>query len=145
MGLSNVAPAELDPAFYGLTDADMDKEFLLPMSTFIGGNKKSLKLKDIISRLKVLSALAVYTAAGTNYLKHLTFFSGLNYVFQTIYCSHTGIEYMHLTNFEQLEWVRKRFEEPSASKLTHEQKKTLFKRLIRSTKFEEFLAKKVAK
>ncbi|EFO25963.2 oxoglutarate dehydrogenase [Loa loa] len=112
VGLTDVTPAELDPAFYGLTDADMDKEFLLPMSTFIGGDKKSLKLKDIISRLK------------------------------TIYCSHTGIEYMHLTNFEQLEWVRKRFEEPCASELTHEQKKTLFKRLIRSTKFEEFLAKK---
>ncbi|VIO87576.1 2-oxoglutarate dehydrogenase E1 component, mitochondrial precursor, putative [Brugia malayi] len=112
VGLTDIMPAELDPAFYGLTDTDMDKEFLLPMSTFIGGDKKSLKLRDIISRLK------------------------------TIYCSHTGIEYMHLTNFEQLEWVRKRFEEPCASELTHEQKKTLFKRLIRSTKFEEFLAKK---
>uniref|UniRef100_A0AAF5PIJ3 2-oxoglutarate dehydrogenase, mitochondrial n=3 Tax=Wuchereria bancrofti TaxID=6293 RepID=A0AAF5PIJ3_WUCBA len=112
VGLTDITPAELDPAFYGLADTDMDKEFLLPMSTFIGGDKKSLKLRDIISRLK------------------------------TIYCSHTGIEYMHLTNFEQLEWVRKRFEEPCASELTHEQKKTLFKRLIRSTKFEEFLAKK---
>lgn len=59
MGLSDITFAELDPAFYGLTDADMDKEFLLPMSTFIGGDKKSLKLKDIISRLKVFSFLFV--------------------------------------------------------------------------------------
>lgn len=56
-----------------------------------------------------------------------------------------GIEYMHLTNYDQLEWVRKRFETPLATQLSPDDKKTLFKRLIRSTKFEEFLAKKVGK
>lgn len=43
----------MDPAFYGFSEADMDKEFLLPMSTFIGGEKNSMKLRDIIDRLKV--------------------------------------------------------------------------------------------
>ncbi|VDK27511.1 unnamed protein product [Gongylonema pulchrum] len=110
--LTDTTPPELEPSFYGLTEAHMDREYLLPMSTHIGGAHKSLKLREIISRLK------------------------------KIYCSHTGVEYMHLTNYEQLEWVRQRFEEPRAAELTHEQKKTLFKRLIRSTKFEEFLSKK---
>ncbi|VDN02539.1 unnamed protein product [Thelazia callipaeda] len=112
VNLNDTTPPELELSFYGFKETDMEKEFRLPMSTFIGGDKKSLKLRDIIKRL------------------------------ETIYCSHTGVEYMHLTNFEQLEWVRKKFEEPLVSELTNEQKKTLFKRLIRSTKFEEFLAKK---
>uniref|UniRef100_A0A915CDW9 2-oxoglutarate dehydrogenase, mitochondrial n=1 Tax=Parascaris univalens TaxID=6257 RepID=A0A915CDW9_PARUN len=110
--LDDTIPPELDPQFYGLTEQDMDREFILPMSTFIGGDKPSLTLREIISRLK------------------------------QIYCTHTGVEYMHLTNYEQLDWVRRRFEVPRAAELNHEQKKTLLKRLIRSTKFEEFLAKK---
>ena len=48
----------------------------------------------------------------------------------------------HLTNYEQQEWIRRRFEAPHAAELTGHQKKVLFKRLIRSTKFEEFLSKK---
>lgn len=110
--LDDTIPAELEPEFYGLSEKDMDREFVLPMSTFIGGDKTSLTLREIVDRLK------------------------------QIYCTHTGVEYMHLTNYEQLEWVRRRFEAPRATELTHDQKKTLFKRLIRSTKFEEFLAKK---
>uniref|UniRef100_A0A158R4I5 2-oxoglutarate dehydrogenase, mitochondrial n=1 Tax=Syphacia muris TaxID=451379 RepID=A0A158R4I5_9BILA len=110
--LDDSVPVQLQPQFYGLTDKDMDREFILPASTFIGGENKTLTLREIISRLK------------------------------KIYCYHTGVEYMHLTNYEQLEWLRKKFEVPRASELTVEQKKTLFERLIRSTKFEEFLAKK---
>ncbi|VDM38709.1 unnamed protein product [Toxocara canis] len=110
--LDDTIPPELEPQFYGLTEQDLDREFILPMSTFIGGDKPSLTLREIINRLK------------------------------RIYCTHTGVEYMHLTNYEQLDWVRRKFEMPRATELNHEQKKTLLKRLIRSTKFEEFLAKK---
>jgi 2-oxoglutarate dehydrogenase E1 component len=49
---------------------------------------------------------------------------------------------MHLTNYEQQEWIRRHFEAPRVTELTIDQKKVLFKRLIRSTKFEDFLAKK---
>ncbi|KAK6046030.1 putative oxoglutarate dehydrogenase, E1 component [Cooperia oncophora] len=49
---------------------------------------------------------------------------------------------MHLNNLGQQDWIRQHFEAPSVTELTHDQKKMLFKRLIRSTKFEEFLAKK---
>lgn len=49
---------------------------------------------------------------------------------------------MHLTNFEQQDWIRRHFEAPRVTELTPLDKKVLFKRLIRSTKFEDFLAKK---
>ena len=49
---------------------------------------------------------------------------------------------MHLNNFDQQDWIRRHFEAPHVTELTPEQKKVLFKRLIRSTRFEEFLAKK---
>lgn len=49
---------------------------------------------------------------------------------------------MHLTNYEQQDWIRRHFEAPRVTELTPEQKKVLFKRLIRSTKFEDFLATK---
>jgi hypothetical protein len=49
---------------------------------------------------------------------------------------------MHVYSLAQQDFIRQRFEAPRATELTHDQKKVLFKRLIRSTKFEEFLAKK---
>uniref|UniRef100_A0A914ZWH0 2-oxoglutarate dehydrogenase, mitochondrial n=1 Tax=Parascaris univalens TaxID=6257 RepID=A0A914ZWH0_PARUN len=105
--------SELGMEFYGFCDRDLDREFTLPMTTFIGGEKPSLTLREIITRLN------------------------------KIYCARTGVEYMHLTNYEQLEWVRRRFELPHVTQLDHYQKKTLFRRLMRSTNFEEFLARKV--
>jgi 2-oxoglutarate dehydrogenase E1 component len=110
--LDDTIPRELELDFYGFTEKDLDREFLLPPTTFIGGDRTHMTLREIVARLK------------------------------SIYCNHTGVEYMHLTNFEQQEWIRKNFEAPRVTELTHAQKKVLFKRLIRSTKFEEFLAKK---
>ncbi|KJH49248.1 oxoglutarate dehydrogenase (succinyl-transferring), E1 component [Dictyocaulus viviparus] len=110
--LDDTIPPELELSFYGFGERDLDREFLLPPTTFIGGDKVSLTLKEITFRLK------------------------------QIYCKTTGIEYMHLTNLEQQDWIRRRFEAPRVTELSHDQKKVLFKRLIRSTKFEEFLAKK---
>ncbi|CAD5218540.1 unnamed protein product [Bursaphelenchus okinawaensis] len=110
--LDDTIPRELELDFYGFTEKDLDREFVLPPTTFIGGEKTSLPLREILNRLK------------------------------NIYCRHTGVEYMHLTNYEQQEWIRRHFEAPRVTELTVEQKKVLFKRLIRSTKFEEFLAKK---
>jgi 2-oxoglutarate dehydrogenase E1 component len=110
--LDDTIPRELELDFYGFSEQDLDREFLLPPTTFIGGDKATLPLRDIVDRLK------------------------------KIYCHRTGIEYMHLTNYEQQDWVRKHFEAPRVTELTPAQKKVLFKRLIRSTKFEDFLAKK---
>jgi len=110
--LDSTIPRELELDFYGFTDRDLDREFILPPTTFIGGNRSTLTLREILQRLK------------------------------KIYCNHTGIEYMHLTSYKQQEWIRSHFEAPKVTKLTVDEKRLLFKRLIRSTKFEDFLAKK---
>lgn len=49
---------------------------------------------------------------------------------------------MFINNLEQCDWIKKRFETPFVMKLSNQEKRTLMKRLIRSTRFEEFLAKK---
>ncbi|KAJ1365206.1 2-oxoglutarate dehydrogenase, mitochondrial [Parelaphostrongylus tenuis] len=103
--LDETIPPELELSFYGFGERDLEREFLLPPTTFIGGDKPSLTLKEIIHRLK------------------------------HIYCNTTGVEYMHLTNLEQQDWIRRHFEAPRVTELSHDQKKVLFKRLIRSTKF----------
>lgn len=41
------------PAFYDLREADLDKEFQLPTTTFIGGSENTLSLREIIRRLEV--------------------------------------------------------------------------------------------
>lgn len=42
---------------------------------------------------------------------------------QHIYCRTTGVEYMHLNNLEQQDWIRQRFEAPRVTELSHDQKK----------------------
>lgn len=42
---------------------------------------------------------------------------------QKIYCKTTGVEYMHLNNLEQQDWIRQRFEAPRVTELSHDQKK----------------------
>ncbi len=49
---------------------------------------------------------------------------------------------MHITSQDQKEWIRQKFENPEARRITPEEQKLTLERLVRSTKFEEFLAKK---
>ncbi|KRX18979.1 2-oxoglutarate dehydrogenase, mitochondrial, partial [Trichinella nelsoni] len=94
-----VAP-ELELSTYNLTEKDLNREFLLPNTTYIGGDRSVLTLGEILQRLK------------------------------KIYCHHIGVEYMHLSNREQYLWIRKHFETPSIMELTPDEQKRLFKRLI---------------
>ncbi|ESO98046.1 hypothetical protein LOTGIDRAFT_174449 [Lottia gigantea] len=59
---------------------------------------------------------------------------------ENAYCGSIGVEYMFINNREQTDWIRRRFE--TRPVLTEEDKETLLERLIRSTRFESFLAKK---
>ncbi|KAK6011828.1 hypothetical protein OSTOST_23074, partial [Ostertagia ostertagi] len=90
--LDDTIPPELELSFYGFGERDLDREFLLPPTTFIGGEKQVLPLKEIVRRLK------------------------------QIYCKSTGIEYMHLNNLEQQDWIRQHFEAPRVTELSHDQK-----------------------
>uniref|UniRef100_A0A915K8S1 2-oxoglutarate dehydrogenase, mitochondrial n=1 Tax=Romanomermis culicivorax TaxID=13658 RepID=A0A915K8S1_ROMCU len=93
-------------------EKDLERSFMLPRSTYIGGSEQFLTLREILRRLK------------------------------TVYCGHTGVEYMYMTNSEQLDWLRKRLESPYANEMTPEEKTNLLKRIIRSFEFEDFMAKK---
>ncbi|XP_051897428.1 2-oxoglutarate dehydrogenase-like, mitochondrial isoform X1 [Pristis pectinata] len=98
--------------FYGLHESDLDKVFRLPTTTFIGGNEHAVSLREIIRRL------------------------------EETYCRHIGLEFMFINDVEQCQWIRQRFETPNILQFTNKEKRRLLARLIRSTRFEEFLARK---
>ncbi|XP_023419248.1 2-oxoglutarate dehydrogenase-like, mitochondrial isoform X3 [Cavia porcellus] len=99
-------------AFYDLQEADLDKEFQLPTTTFIGGSESSLSLREIIRRL------------------------------ESTYCQHIGLEFMFINDVEQCQWIRQKFETPGVMQFSSEEKRTLLARLVRSMRFEDFLARK---
>ena len=49
---------------------------------------------------------------------------------------------MFINNLEQCDWIKRHFETPGIMEIESADKRTLMARLIRSTRFEEFLAKK---
>ncbi|XP_064421605.1 2-oxoglutarate dehydrogenase complex component E1 isoform X2 [Latimeria chalumnae] len=98
--------------FYGLDESDLDKVFHLPTTTFIGGNETALPLREIIRRLEMA------------------------------YCQHIGVEFMFINDLDQCQWIREKFETPGIMQFSTEEKRTLLARLVRSTRFEEFLHRK---
>ncbi|XP_077585510.1 2-oxoglutarate dehydrogenase-like, mitochondrial isoform X1 [Stigmatopora nigra] len=99
-------------AFYGLHESDLDRRFRLPHTTFIGGGETTLPLREVIRRL------------------------------EASYCGHVGVEFMFINNVEQCQWIRQKFETPEIMCFSSDEKRTLLARLIRSTRFEDFLARK---
>ena len=93
-------------------EKDMDKEFQLPQTTWIGGDQKTLPLREIINRM------------------------------ENVYCKSIGAEYMHINNLDQINWIRQKLETPGALNLHNDDKRRVLARLSRSIGFEAFLAKK---
>lgn len=79
-----------------------DNSFPLPRSTFIGGTEKNLPLKEIIKRLELT------------------------------YCRHIGIEYMHINNAEERQWIRQQFEVPGVTELGKPEKRLTLTRLCKA-------------
>ncbi|XP_041087978.1 2-oxoglutarate dehydrogenase, mitochondrial isoform X2 [Polyodon spathula] len=98
--------------FYGLDESDLDKVFRLPTTTFIGGSESALPLREIIRRLEMA------------------------------YCQHIGVEFMFINDLEQCQWIRQKFEKPGVMQFTLDEKRTLLARMVRATRFEEFLQRK---
>uniref|UniRef100_A0A8P4K9B3 2-oxoglutarate dehydrogenase complex component E1 n=1 Tax=Dicentrarchus labrax TaxID=13489 RepID=A0A8P4K9B3_DICLA len=109
---SDIITAHNKLGFYGLAESDLDKVFRLPTTTFIGGNESALPLREIIRRLEMA------------------------------YCQHIGVEFMFINDVEQCQWIRQKFETPGIMQFGLEEKRTLLARMIRSTRFEEFLQRK---
>ncbi|XP_060560262.1 2-oxoglutarate dehydrogenase complex component E1-like isoform X5 [Ruditapes philippinarum] len=117
--LDSAIPSELILESYSLgghghviDNTDLNRVFRLPETTYIGGKEQSLPLKEIINRLK------------------------------TIYCDHIGIEFMFINNREQTDWIKQKFETPGVLEFNDEEKRLMLARVIRSQRFEEFLARK---
>jgi 2-oxoglutarate dehydrogenase E1 component len=112
LDVTNEKVQDLTPEFYNFSEQDLSRVFKLPKTTFIGGGEESLTLKEILDRLN------------------------------GVYCRSIGLEYMYINNFDKCNWIRQQFESPGVGVLTADEKKRTLKRLIRATRFEEFLAKK---
>jgi 2-oxoglutarate decarboxylase len=104
---------ELDPANYGLTLWDLDREFLtgsLGRPTGEGALKEVATLREILETLR-----------------------------QT-YCGKIGCEYMNIQHPEQKRWLQERME-PQANSwpLAAERKRGILERLLEAEEFEHFL------
>ncbi|KAL8239775.1 hypothetical protein R6Q59_016342 [Mikania micrantha] len=108
-------PDDLDPALYGFSEADLDREFFLGvwrMSGFLSENRPVQTLRAILTRL------------------------------EQAYCGNIGYEYMHIANREQCNWLRDRIETPIPMAYNRQRREVILDRLIWSTQFENFLATK---
>ncbi len=60
-----------------------------------------------------------------------------------IYCQKIGVEYMHLENSKEREWIQERFENPTYHyayrQLSPQHEKTIFRQLLSTEAFEKFL------
>uniref|UniRef100_A0A2Z5RE50 2-oxoglutarate dehydrogenase complex component E1 n=1 Tax=Reticulitermes speratus TaxID=60591 RepID=A0A2Z5RE50_9NEOP len=106
------APPEQVVRHHMLDEADMDRVFKLPSTTFIGGKEKSLSLREILQRL------------------------------ETAYCRHIGCEFMFINSLEQCNWIRQKLESPGIMEMDNDEKRLILARLTRATGFESFLARK---
>jgi 2-oxoglutarate dehydrogenase E1 component len=99
--------AELDPATYGLTIWDLDREFL---TGGLAGRDRMI-LGDILHTLR------------------------------DAYCRTTGVEYMHIQDPDQKEWIQSRVEGVPAA-LDSDEQRHILAQLNGAEAFEKFLATK---
>uniref|UniRef100_A0A336L549 2-oxoglutarate dehydrogenase, mitochondrial n=1 Tax=Culicoides sonorensis TaxID=179676 RepID=A0A336L549_CULSO len=111
-GIARRANEKVTRTYMQFEEADMDRVFKLPSTTFIGGKEKFLPLREILNRL------------------------------ENTYCNKIGVEFMFINSLEQCTWIRQKFESPNAMTFTNDEKRLLLARLTRAHGFEAFLAKK---
>ncbi|KAI9136818.1 oxoglutarate dehydrogenase, E1 component [Paraphysoderma sedebokerense] len=114
--LSPVSPPELEHTYYGFKDSDLDRKFSLGPGMLPGFTAKTttLTLREIIQALK------------------------------EVYAGSIGIEYAHIPDRGQCDWLRQRIEVPKRYEYTRDEKKVILDRLIWSDSFERFVATKWA-
>ncbi|KAG5533341.1 hypothetical protein RHGRI_027516 [Rhododendron griersonianum] len=108
-------PDDLDPALYGFTEADLDREFFIGvwrMSGFLSENRPVQTLRAILTRL------------------------------EQAYCGTIGYEYMHIADREKCNWLRDKIETPTPMQYNRQRREVMLDRLIWSSQFENFLAVK---
>ncbi|WVQ70209.1 oxoglutarate dehydrogenase (succinyl-transferring), E1 component [Kwoniella botswanensis] len=114
--LDSRVPPELKLEYYGWTEADLKKEFKLSdgiLPRFKGSvESDKLTLGQIIEELK------------------------------RMYCTHVGVQYVHIVDRGQCDWLRERVEIPVQWNYTTEEKRMILDRLMWSELFEKFIASK---
>ncbi|KAJ2922429.1 hypothetical protein H1R20_g14666, partial [Candolleomyces eurysporus] len=113
--LADVKPPELELSRYGFTERDLDADITLGpgiLPHFATEGHKTMKLREIVSLCK------------------------------RIYCGAVGIQYIHIPDKEQCDWIRERVEVPKPWNYTVDEKRMILDRLIWSESFEKFIASK---
>jgi 2-oxoglutarate dehydrogenase E1 component len=98
---------------YGFTEADMDKEIFCGgenlISGFLSSGKRVTTLRDVLKRLR------------------------------ETYCGTIGVEYMHIQERDQCDWIRERFETPTKYSFPQEDRVRILDRLAWADLYERFL------
>jgi|TARA_R110002003_G_scaffold70_16_gene6455 2-oxoglutarate dehydrogenase E1 component len=108
-------PRELELSHYNFTEKDLDQEIELGpgiLPRFKTEQRKKMKLREIIAAC------------------------------ERLYCGSYGVEYIHIPDREQCDWLRERLEIPQPFKYSVDEKRRILDRLIWGTNFEAFLATK---
>lgn len=108
-------PKELELDHYQFTEKDLDKEYALGpgiLPRFQTENREKMTLREIIAAC------------------------------ERLYCGTYGVEYIHIPDREQCDWIRSRIEVPQPFKYSVDEKRRILDRLIWSSSFEAFLATK---
>ncbi|KAJ2513786.1 2-oxoglutarate dehydrogenase E1 component, partial [Coemansia sp. RSA 2049] len=111
----SVSATELSPSYYGFTEKDMDRKFTLGpgvLQNFANAGHKEMTLREIVKTL------------------------------EKVYCGHVGVEYTHIADRGQCDWIRERFEVPERFNYSKEQKFRMLDRLIWGSSFEKFASTK---
>lgn len=108
-------PRELDLDNYNFSDKDMEEKFTLGpgiLPRFKTDQRDSMTLREIIGAC------------------------------ERLYCGPYGVEYIHIPDRDQCEWIRSRIEVPNPYRYSIDDKRRILDRLIWSSSFESFLATK---
>ncbi len=107
--------SELDPASYGLSIWDLDRPFLAgavkaPSGAIASYMQPYETLREILDRLR------------------------------STYCGSVGVQYMHIQDPEQKQWLQDRMESSmNAAKLSDTERHRVLNRLVQAEEFEHFL------
>ncbi|TKA56616.1 hypothetical protein B0A53_01808 [Rhodotorula sp. CCFEE 5036] len=113
--LDTSTPSELTIAHYGWSEKDLDKEFELGpgiLPRFKSSGTNKMTLRQIVDTCK------------------------------KIYSGHIGVQYIHIPNRDECDWIRERVEIPEPWKYSGEEKRAILDRLVWSDSFERFIASK---
>ncbi len=108
-------PKELELSHYQFSEKDLNQEFELGpgiLPRFKAEGREKMSLREIIATC------------------------------ERLYCGSYGVEYIHIPDREQCDWLRERIEVPYPYKYSVDEKRRILDRLIWSSSFETFLAAK---